>query len=216
MSLAHKGQATAAFEAQSTLHAQFNSILPQSQGNLLIPALHTVSRTSKRLALAADAEGSSTEQHAQLHHAVTLLQESFSRTMNDRKELVPDAPYSEEGSKKVGVLYIVNTLFSIYFRLNTLRLCRNVSKPVERLRLHETGSRMGDRVTYKYYVGRLSLFEDQWEQAERELQYALGHCHRNAVRNKQAILRYLVPVQLFRGRFPNPECMLRCVFPILS
>jgi hypothetical protein len=40
----------------------------------------------------------------------------------------PNEPFSEEGSKKVGVLYIVNQLFSMYFRLNTLRLCKNLLK----------------------------------------------------------------------------------------
>ena len=40
----------------------------------------------------------------------------------------PGEPLSEEGSKKVGVLYIVNQLFSMYFQLNTLRLCKNLLK----------------------------------------------------------------------------------------
>jgi hypothetical protein len=89
------------------------------------------------------------------------LQESYSKTFNDRKDLVvsisqmqlhdvwgqdnftmlwpighylnvlygllkPNAPFNEDGSKKAGVLYIVNQLFAIYFRLNTLRLCKNL------------------------------------------------------------------------------------------
>lgn len=65
---------------------------------------------------------------------------------------------------------------------------------------------MGDMVTYRYYVGRLNLFEDQYEAAEENLEYALAHCYKDAVANKKRILRYLVPVKLLRGRFPTMEC----------
>jgi hypothetical protein len=69
--------------------------------------------------------------HARLQSAVTLLQESFSKTLNDRKEFKPNAPLGDDGSKKAGVLFIVNQLFSMYFRLNTLRLCKNLLRYVE-------------------------------------------------------------------------------------
>lgn len=159
------------------------------------------------MAVAADKEASNADS-AKLQNAVTLLQESFARTINDRKELRPDDPLNDsDGSKKVGVLYIVNELFSIYFSLNTLRLCKNLSRPVESRNLHTKGS-MGDMVTYRYYTGRLNLFEDQYAEAEVNLEYAFRHCHRNAVHNKKLILRYLVPVKLYRGRLPSTDCKL--------
>jgi len=158
--------------------------------------------------LYADHEGKSHEL-AKLQNAVNLLQESFSRTYNDRKEFRPGEPYDEDGSKKAGVLYIVNLLFSIYFRLNTLRLCKNLLRPVETRKLHEQGT-MADMVTYRYYVGRLNLFEDQYAAAEENLEYALDNCHRSAVANKKRILHYLVPVKLYRGRLPSAarECAI--------
>ena len=174
-------------------------------GNTLVPALHTVCKTTHRVAIAADAEANNPQDHAKLQNAVTLLQESFSRTFNDRKELFPDAPFDEDGSKKAGVLLIVNELFSIYFQLNTLRLCKNLVRPVEQKQLHQVGT-MGQLVTYRYYVGRLNLFEDLYEEAEKNLEYAFNNCHKNAVHNKRCILRYLVPVKLYRGRLPSAQC----------
>lgn len=156
------------------------------------------------MAAAADQEAKS-QDNSRLQNAVTLLQESFSRTINDRKEFHPNTPYSVEGSKKAGVLLIVNELFGIYFRLNTLRLCKNLLRPVEGRNLHEQGT-MGQVVTYKYYVGRLNLFEDNYKEAETGLEFAFSNCHRNAFRNKQSILRYLVPVKLLRGRLPSANC----------
>mmetsp|Transcript_22762 Transcript_22762/g.23099 ORF Transcript_22762/g.23099 Transcript_22762/m.23099 type:complete len:287 (-) Transcript_22762:292-1152(-) len=152
--------------------------------------------------LADERLGKGNNDHTRLQNAVTLLQESFSKTVNDRKELKPNAPLSKDGSKKVGVLFIVNQLFSMYFRLNTLRLCRNLLRPVEDRNLHQHGI-MGDKVTYRYYVGRLSMFEDQYEAAETHLEYALLHCHKDAVANKKRTLNYLLPVKIYRGRLPT-------------
>jgi nuclear mRNA export protein PCID2/THP1 len=90
----------------------------------------------------------------------------------------------------------------MYFTLNTLRLCKNLLKPVESRKLHLSGNK-GDMVTYRYFVGRLMMFEDQYEIAEENLDYALRHCHKDAWKNKRNILRYLVPVKLYRGRLPT-------------
>ena len=159
--------------------------------------------------------------HAKLQSAVTLLQESFSRSFNDRKEYNnPNAPYNGvDGSKKAAVLSIVNELFVIYFFLNTLRLCKNLVRPVEARKLHQVGGDpdndhdnndqqqiRGELVTYRYYTGRLALFEDQYAEAERNLEFAFRNCHQNARNNKRVILRYLIPVKLYRGRLPSPAC----------
>jgi len=211
-----QGQAVKAYEYQAALHTAFSQVFASTKGNVLVPALHTVCVNTKRIAVAADASGKSSQENEKLENAVTLLQESFSRTFNDRKEYVPNAPYDEEGSKKAGVLGIVNILFAIYFRLNTLRLCKNLLRPVETRKLHEQGT-MGDRVTYKYFVGRLNLFEDQYAMAEENLEFALNNCHRTAIANKKRILHYLVPVKLYRGRLPSAarKCFLHNIKMIL-
>jgi tetratricopeptide (TPR) repeat protein len=202
------------------MHTAFNQVLASSTGNILIPALHAVCRNTKRIAIQADQEGQYSTEQAKLQNAVNLLQESFSRTFNDRKPLPEqqhvnnNTPiYDADGSKKVGVLVIVNELFSIYFRLNTLRLCKNLVRPVETRNLHQHGSiTSAPLVTYRYYAGRLHLFEDQYAAAEECLEEALKHCYaKNAVglRNKTRILRYLVPVKLYRGRLPSAASKYR-------
>lgn len=161
------------------------------------------------MAVQADLQYTQTTQrndHARLQSAVTLLQESFSKTLNDRKEMIAGAPLSSEGSKKIGVLYIVNQLFAMYFRLNTLRLCKNLLRPVESKNLHQSVNK-GDMVTYRYFVGRLNMFEDSYDLAEQNLSYALKHCHKDAVGNKKRILNYLIPVKLLRGRLPSVKLL---------
>eukprot|EP01082_Thalassiosira_pseudonana_P011606 g10627.t1 g10627 contig4:2224014-2226051(-) len=199
-----------AYEAQSSLHSALNHALGSCKGNWLIPALHVVCRNTHRTAALADESVSLStgkrNDHAKLQNAVTLLQASYSKTLNDRVEMKPNEPLSEEGSKKVGVLYIVNQLFCMYFQLNTLRLCKNLLKPVESRGIHQMGT-MGEMVTYNFYCGRLNMFEDQYELAEENFDYALLHCHRNAVGNKKRILNYLVPVKMLRGRLPTAKLL---------
>jgi len=201
-----KNDLASTYEAQSSLHSALNHKLSSTKGNWLIPGIHTVCRNTHRTAALADEyvnrNAGTRNDHKRLQSAVTLLQASYSKTLNDRVELRPNEPLSEEGSKKVGVLYIVNQLFSMYFQLNTLRLCKNLLKPVESRSIHESGT-MGEMVTYRYYVGRLNMFEDQYELAEQNFDYALKHCHKSSVPNKKRILNYLIPVKLLRGRLPT-------------
>ena len=176
------------YQFQSSLHSALNQIFASSNKNILVPAIQVVCRNSHHIAAA-------TKDDSKLQHAVTLLQESFSKCLNDRTEFQPDAAFSEDDSKKAGILYIVNQLFAMYFSLNTLRLCKNLVRPVETRKLLQRG-RAGDLVTYRYYVGRLYMFEDQYDRAETHLEYALKHCHKDALTNKKAILRNMVPVKL--------------------
>ena len=51
----------------------------------------------------------------------------------------------------------------VYFRLNTLRLCKNLINAVNKqqfLRLDEFPQ--AQRVTYKYYTGRLAIFDENY------------------------------------------------------
>jgi nuclear mRNA export protein PCID2/THP1 len=212
-----QGDAKAAFQSQIGLHKSFNRLFGSSEGNWLVPALIVVCKTTNRVANAADLQVSLSKNQSQqqkhrlsqhkahLEKAVPVLQDSYSKTFNDRTEFQPGAPFDTMGSKKAGVLAIVNLLFGMYFRLNILRLCKNLIRPVETRKLHEFGT-MADMVTYHYYIGRLAMFEDKHDQAEVSLDYAFKHCHRDAIHNKKCILKYLIPIKLYRGRLPSMRC----------
>mmetsp|Transcript_23184 Transcript_23184/g.54724 ORF Transcript_23184/g.54724 Transcript_23184/m.54724 type:complete len:409 (-) Transcript_23184:995-2221(-) len=201
------GNIEAMFEAQIKLHPKFNQLFGSSEGNWMVPAMIVVCKTTHKLGLEADRQillKSKTKQnhHTKLQKVVPILQESYSKTFNDRTEYQPGAPFDNAGSKQAGVLAIVNELFGMYFRLNILRLCKNLIRPVETKKLSEKGS-MSEMVTYRYYIGRLSMFEDDHPRAETNLEYALQHCHKSATSNKKRILKYLVPVKLYRGKLPT-------------
>lgn len=122
----------------------------------------------------------------------------------------------------------MNVSIKIYFRLNTLRLCKNLIRTVESRQfaaLHAFPA--AQRVTYKFYVRRLAVFDEQYVRCacwatgachqdrhagQREqvcaavqpdaqacLEYALEHCHKQAKGNKALVLKYLVPVTCMRA-----------------
>ena len=77
-------------------------------------------------------------------------------------------PATDPSSKKLAIFAVTNVLFKIYFKVNTLQLCGKLINVVEgpggimeNLQLFP----VSDVVMYKYYIGRLKMFEDKYEEA---------------------------------------------------
>ena len=158
----------------------------------------------RRLAVAADsALRGSGEKTKRCDQAADKLRQGFSKVSNDKSPLAV--------SKKWSALHLINQIFKLLFAINQLSvglknlqrwvdspLCPNHSEA-----LSERGFPKSQVVTYQYYSGRLALYEDDFGTALRCLEWAFTHCQRSAVKNKRAILRFLVPVQLLVGRLPS-------------
>ena len=117
-------------------------------------------------------------------------------------------------SKKLGCLFIIVHLFKLYFRLNNLKLCTFLIKMEAQLpqplAAHYPRAQV---VAYQYYLGRLQVFEEKYEEAEACLEYAFQHCHRASPNNKRRILQFLVPVKLLRSRFPQDALLTKYNLP---
>ena len=65
--------------------------------------------------------------------------------------------------KKLALLEIINTLFKVYFQLNTLRLCKTLINAVNSKQFLEFDMfPASQRVTYRYYTGRLNIFDERY------------------------------------------------------
>ncbi|CAH0477164.1 unnamed protein product [Peronospora belbahrii] len=193
---------TDAYCAQIGAVIKFMEIF-RDETNWVMPFLNVLFVDTRLLASRADQEASKKagdEIHDSLRSAEQHLKKGFAMAANDR------AP--PEHNKKMGALFIVNQLFKIYFKLNMIHLCRNLIRAVEgpAFPKFERFNR-SDKVTYQYYVGRISMFEDQYQKAEMCLDYAWKHCHRGNVCNKRMILQFLVPVKLLLGVMPSPKLL---------
>ena len=197
------GELEAAFRSE---HAAYNALLDyflgrdEKETQLMIPVLVRVSNDLRVVAGLAD-DGKNDASHAFLREALHDLTKGFSAVAKDR------TPVASPGSKKRAILAAVNVLFKIYFKVNTLQLCSKIIAVVE-----GPGHVMGnlsvfpvcDVVTYKYYIGRLRMYEDKYEEARDSLRFALKHTPLAMTRNRQRILAILVPVEMCLGVMPSP------------
>uniref|UniRef100_A0A2K5PGU1 PCI domain-containing protein 2 n=1 Tax=Cebus imitator TaxID=2715852 RepID=A0A2K5PGU1_CEBIM len=134
-----------------------------------------------------------------LEKAAELLMSCFRVCASDTRAGIED-------SKKWGMLFLVNQLFKIYFKINKLHLCKPLIRAIDSSNLKDDYS-TAQRVTYKYYVGRKAMFDSDFKQAEEYLSFAFEHCHRSSQRNKRMILIYLLPVKMLLGHMPTVELL---------
>ena len=97
-----------------------------------------------------------------LRESLGVLTKGFTVVAKDR------SPVNQQGSKKLAIFAVTNVLFKIYFRVNTLQLCGKLINVVEgpggimdNLELFP----ICDVAMYKYYIGRLKMFEDKYDDA---------------------------------------------------
>ncbi|KAI0001232.1 PCI domain-containing protein [Xylariaceae sp. FL0662B] len=175
--------------------------------NWTIPCLYITGKYLRLFAIRADAERNSSddvsvpvmqddfdpesEEQILLEDCARHLNRIFQTCLNDRAPL--------EESRKWGIYYAINLLFKTYFRINSASLSKNVLKAISAGR--------GDmptldkfpksqQVTFKYYEGILSFLEENYEEAEKHLTMAWLLCHKDAKRNLELILTYLIPCHL--------------------
>lgn len=188
--------------AQDCLTGYLASVLANDDGWSL-PVLYGLCGDLREVAFQADAqlvfEG---RKAVKMDEAARILQKAFTATSSDQ----------EKGpkSKRVGTLECVNQLFRVYFQINALRLCTNLMRVVSApnaLDFDEYPA--AHRVTYKYYVGRLHLYEDRCEEAVECLQYALDRIPKEYEVNRRRVLLYLIPAKILRGSTPSLRTLAR-------
>jgi len=126
-----------------------------------------------------------------------ILKRAFSVTNNDRRDV-------SEFSRRIGTLAVINQLLKVYFKLNNLRLCANIIRAVDAPNFpdFEATFPISERVTYKYFVGRLHLYDERISQAVEALQYAFDRTPDVYRSQKRMQLLYLVPARLHTGYLP--------------
>ena len=72
---------------------------------------------------------------------------------------------SDEDTKRWGMLYLVNQLLKIYFRINKLHLCKALIRAIDASQFKDQFS-LSQQVTYRYYVGRKAIFESDFKSGE--------------------------------------------------
>ncbi|TVY92979.1 Protein CSN12-like protein [Lachnellula willkommii] len=171
-----------------------------------VPCLYVVGKYLRIFAIKAD-EGSGNgtgavtsfqddfnpeaEKNEKLEDAARQLNRIFQICLADRAEIGE--------SRKWGIYNIINLLFKTYFKLNSISLSKNILKAIQAYRgdmptLDKFP--VGHQVTFKYYIGVIYFLDENYAESEKNLTEAWQLCHKDAVRNKELILTYLIPCHL--------------------
>ncbi|ORZ05048.1 hypothetical protein BCR42DRAFT_338260 [Absidia repens] len=163
-----------------------------------LPVLYAINNDLRIVATKVDDEASETSDgnRRKLEEAANVISKSFTYCITDRT--------AGNSSKKFGTYFMIGLLFRIYFKLKQQNLCKNILRalkatdmpPIERFP-------KSDRVTFRYYLGRLYFLGEEYAKAETELDLAFRECLRSQKKNKELILQTLLPVRLMRGVLPT-------------
>jgi len=136
------------------------------------------------------------------NESLQIMQKAFGVVGRDNKDLKSTSPRS----KRLAIFAITNVLFKGYFKGNTLNLCQKLIDYIHKISgalNHLNLFSPSDVATYKYYLGRLRMFEDQYQEARDLLHAALKLTPRSAIANRQRILINLVPLEMSLGVMPS-------------
>ncbi|KAE8155720.1 hypothetical protein BDV40DRAFT_109424 [Aspergillus tamarii] len=192
-----------------------------------VPCLYVVGKYLRIFAMKADAELSSQdsvafgdnfqddiaadfEKSAKLEESARIINRMFTLCLSDR------APIEE--SRKWGIYNTTNLLFKTYFKINSVSLSKNLLRA-----LNASSADLPDMevfpkshiVTFKYYVGLIHFLDENYAEAEEHLAYAWNMCHKDAVKNREMILAYLIPCHLVTTH-TLPSKKLLAPFPRLE
>jgi len=150
------------------------------------------------------------EKNQNLEDAARLLNRIFTLCLSDRAPL--------EDSRKWATYNVINLLFKTYFRLSSISLSKNILNAIQAYRGDMPSLEAfpkSHQVTFKYYVGVIYFLEEHYTEAEKNLTEAWKLCHKDAIRNKELILTYLIPCHLLTTH-TLPSMSLLAPYPRLQ
>lgn len=183
---------------------EYLSVL-QNDTSWSLPLLHALCADLRTIAVQADNQLVEESFKAEkVEDVARILLKAFAATNGDRNN-------DGSASKRVGTLDVINQLFRVYFDLNALRLCTNLTRTVNAPGFidFEKSFPVAHRVTYKYFVGRLHMYEDRYADAIECLTYAVERIPSGFEINKRLVLLYLIPAKILRGSLPSRAMLSR-------
>ncbi|KAJ3024292.1 COP9 signalosome (CSN) subunit [Thoreauomyces humboldtii] len=200
------GDAVQAAEVQNLVAQNFHQVFA-NQTRWCLPVLYAIDGDLRALSIEADEILRRTGQKTgYLEQAARALNKAFSYCVTDRFSIPSQ-------SRKWGTYHIVNLLFMTYFRLTQTNLCASILRslkagdlpPIDRFPIP-------DQLTFRYHVGVLAFYNEEYKKAEEDLAFALYHCSPRTIgdggeKNKLLILNYLLPTRLILGTLPDPRLL---------
>eukprot|EP00475_Leptophrys_vorax_P025720 TRINITY_DN3598_c0_g1_i1.p1 TRINITY_DN3598_c0_g1~~TRINITY_DN3598_c0_g1_i1.p1 ORF type:complete len:274 (-),score=90.44 TRINITY_DN3598_c0_g1_i1:42-863(-) len=132
----------------------------------------------------------------------------FRRMIQDRR--------SEGESTTGGLLFVVNHMLKVAFKINNFRFAQNAITSVQASNFPSIDQfPMSQRVTFLFYHGKFLIYKERYAEAESCLDEAMHMCYDGvskdeevSYRNRRRILMSLVPLKLLLGKMPKKKEVL--------
>ncbi|CAH2105479.1 unnamed protein product [Euphydryas editha] len=164
----------------------------QKEQNWCLPLMYTVCLDLRLVAQKAETIQSNGK----------ILEKAAESLLSCFRVCAADNRTSDEDTKRLGMLYLVNQLLKVYFRINKLHLCKPLIRAIDSSPLWYQFP-LAQQITYRYFVGRKAMFDSDYRMADEYLSFAFQKCHRRSHKNKRLILTYLIPVKMLLGYMPT-------------
>lgn len=156
-----------------------------------------------------------TKQYQFLTHVSSIISKLFNSTKARFDE--PSKSFGELPGKQKILLYIVNRLNNIYFKIDSASSCSNIFKNTKHKSMVERFSEYPAReqVEYRYLLGRYYLLNhrisDSFHQLNSAFQMLAGQTtvSPQLQRNMYRVLKYLLPTGILFGKVPATAMVAR-------
>lgn len=115
-----------------------------------------------------------------------ILEKAAECLMGCFRVCAADNRSSDEDTKRLGMLNLVNQLFKVYFRINKLHLCKPLIRAIDSS-AYKDSFPLAQQITYKYFVGRKAMFDSDYKSADEYLSFAFQNCHKRFPKNKRLV-----------------------------
>lgn len=146
------------------------------------------------------------EYHCKVSQPGEILEKAAESLLSCFRVCAADNRSSDEDTKRLGMLNLVNQLFKVYFRINKLHLCKPLVRAIDSSAFKDVFP-LAELITYKYFVGRKAMFDSDYKSADEFLSFAFQKCPKKFYKNKRLILIYLAPVKMLLGYMPKDEVL---------
>ncbi|MCJ1249300.1 hypothetical protein MMC30_006523 [Trapelia coarctata] len=196
-----------------------------SMGIVVLPTVISLSRTLVRLAIGLDKRpelredlrvrasrgvGEEVERVTLVESSANVIREAFKKCLGERdgNPRGLDANGKPAG-RRVGIYILSNLCMKIFFHTQKIRNCEQIFSNINDKSPPLSTFPASQRVTHLYYLGRYHFYNKHFYRAMLSLQAAYDQCHKQAIKQRHLILRFLISSNLILGRFPSQTLLQR-------
>lgn len=135
-----------------------------------------------------------------MEQVLELLKDALSIVSNDQRSI-------EYKSRRIATLTVLNQLLKVYFNTNELSQCSSIVGLTQETTFSFKQFPIEQQVVFKFYEGRLALYNCHYSEAVNSLSDALAHIPVSETTQRRRVLLFLIPAKIMTGLLPSKHTL---------